>query len=701
MSQDRGQWLDTILIGLLFVVITGFYTTALIDPVMLPKFLGWGVALILSGVTLLLYRSPSLLTPFQNNPVVWALTAYVLISALTLLKSHNLADGSFEWFKGFFLLVFVVLLLAQFGLKQQFLISGVIAGAVGLAYVGGAFGFYQLVAVAGESGLSHTASYAVSGTFAHRNLYAEVLFLTLPFSLYGFQLFRGLWRWLCLGGAFIALLIIVMLMSRAVWVAVIAAAIVPSVLYLGLALLNGQLWATLRYNLPIITKVLAGIALTIGISVLIYTQFEKATALKKQVVSIFQFNFTYGSIQERINLWSKSWEIIKEHPLAGIGPGDWEQALLAKGNQGILSANNKTFFQRPHNDFLWVCSESGIPGLLAYAGSFAGAGLMLLRPLYADPWNPAYRLNYFLLAALAGYGTYALFSFPKERIEHQMLLGFVLVLTSFQAGSSSSGDAAPTSKRVTSKVLLGGSLLVIGFGLFLGLERLKAEAAMHKALQARLNQQPKQVIQHVRQARSPFYRIDPMSTPLPWYSGSAHYKLGSYKKALADFKAAYQLNPHHMHVVNNLATLHQKTGSTDSAIYYYKKALSLSPKFTAAALNLAALYYNQNQYQKALRAIRQLAYQPEHDKYKKYLTAILKARGNAIEANLPNKLIASTVHRILGTDRWLLAVYKKSLTAYTFRHQLIEDAIYALHKQEKAISLHQADTFRKKYLNDD
>jgi tetratricopeptide (TPR) repeat protein len=114
---------------------------------------------------------------------------------------------------------------------------------------------------------------------------------------------------------------------------------------------------------------------------------------------------------------------------------------------------------------------------------------------------------------------------------------------------------------------------------------------MHKALQARLNQQPKQVIRHVRQARSPFYRIDPMSTPLPWYSGSAHYKLGSYKKALADFQAAYQLNPHHMHVVNNLATLHQKTGSTDSAIYYYKKALSLSPKFTAAALNLAALYY--------------------------------------------------------------------------------------------------------------
>jgi tetratricopeptide (TPR) repeat protein len=192
-----------------------------------------------------------------------------------------------------------------------------------------------------------------------------------------------------------------------------------------------------------------------------------------------------------------------------------------------------------------------------------------------------------------------------------------------------------------------------------------------------------------------------MSTPLPWYSGSAHYKLGSYKKALADFQAAYQLNPHHMHVVNNLATLHQKTGSTDSAIYYYKKALSLSPKFTAAALNLAALYYNQNQYQKALRAIRRLAYQPEHDKYKKYLTAILKARGNAIKANLTNKLIASTVHRILGTDRWLLAVYKKSLTAYTFRHQLIEDAIYALHKQEKAISLHQANTFRKKYLNND
>lgn len=699
MSLARGRWLDIALIVLVFIVIVGLYSTELIDPVILPKFLGWGVALVLSGLTLLFRRSPSLQTSFRGNPAVWALAAYVLISALTLLKSHNLADGSFEWFKGFFLLAFVVFLTAQFGTRQQLLIRGVIIGAVSLAYVGGAFGLYQLAAVAEESGLSHSTSYAVSGTFAHRNLYAEVLFLTLPFSVYGFQLFSRFWRWLCLGAAFVALFIIVILMSRAVWLAVVTGMVVPSLLAFGLALKRNRLQIILRQKVGTLIKITGAIALTVALSILVYSRFDTTTALKKQLVSIVQFNFTYGSIEERINLWSKSWGIIKKDPVAGIGPGDWEQGLLARGNKGMLSTDNKTFFQRPHNDFLWVCSESGLLGLLAYTGIFAAAALMLLRPIYTDPWNAAYRLNYYLLAALSGYCTYALFSFPKERIEHQILLGLILALTSVQASSGYSNLYSSQQSRFIIKAGLGLAIVLISLGVYMGYERLEAEAATQDALRARVNQQPEQVIKHISRAERPLYRIDPMSTPLPWYSGSAHYKLGNHQAALEDFQEAYQLNPYHMHVVNNLGTLYQVTGQTDSAIHYFKQALSLSPGFTGAALNLAAIHYNRKNYKQALQTIQHLSYQPGNAKYKKYLTAILEARGDKIEVNLDNNSISSTVHRIVGTRRWLLSIYEKSLRKRSFRDQLIDDAIYTLQEQEKVISSHKAKKLRKKYLD--
>jgi O-antigen ligase/lipoprotein NlpI len=699
MRWRPDRWLDDILIALLFIVILGFYSASLIDPVLLPKFVGWGGVLILTGLILLGQRSIPWGQPFRRNPIPWALGSYILISGLTLLKSRNLADGAFEWFKGFFLLVFVLLLIWRFAGRKSVLINGFVIGTIALAYAAGTFGLYQFVTVSDASGFSHQTSYAISGTFSHRNLYAEVLFLTLPFSVYGFQQFSRAWRWLSLGAAFLALFIIVILMSRAVWLAVVAAVVAPLLLALGLAIRRRQLSTGLRQNAGAIMKVAGAFVFIIVLSILTYIFLDATTALKKQMVSIVQFNFTYGSIEERIDLWSKSWDIIKAQPFTGVGPGDWEQALLAQGNKGMLSANNETFFQRPHNDFLWVASESGLPGMLAYLGIFGGAIFMLVKPLWAAPANKAYQFNYPLLAALAGYLTYALFSFPKERIEHQVLLGFILAITGLQAAPGVSGTGNGNRSSVMGKTGLCLVIALIGFGVYMGYERLQAEAATKDALKARLDQQPEQVIAHINRAERPFYQIDPMSTPLPWYSGSAHYKLGNHQKALEHFRKAYRLNPYHMHVVNNLATLYQVTGQPDSAIHYFKRALSLSPKFTSAALNLAAIYYNQKKYEKAIQAIRRLSYQADHAKYKKYLMAILEARGKMIRKKLDNRKLASTIQRITGTRHWLLNVFEKSLDKRSFRYQLIEDAIYALHKQEKAISSSQAIQLRKKYLS--
>lgn len=695
MGQKGSKKIGGFIIGIPIFIITFFYSFSLIDPVLLPKFLGWGFFMVALAISTLFKRNGHISWTFQSNPIIWALAAYLVLSALSLIQTRNLPDGVFEWYKSFFLFFFVILLIIRFQHQKALLINGITLAAAFLAYVGAVFGFFQFLDIIQGSGLSHSEMYGISGTFAHRNLYAEILFLTLPFNIYGFLQLRKGYQWFCLGAAFVGLFIIIILMSRAVWLAVLTGMVAPILVYIYVAFMTGNLSSTIKNQIGKIIKAIGAIVLIAALSVFVYTRFDTATAFKKQVVSIFQFNFTYGSIKDRIDLWSKSWEIIKDRPVTGVGLGDWEQALLAKGNKGMLSEDNKTFFQRPHNDFLWVCSESGIFAMLCYIGIFGGAVYMLLSSIWKEPRGPNTLFNYFLLFALTGYITYALFSFPKERIAHQVLLGFILTLTYLHTHPKAN---PPKSKPGSIFLGLGLGLLIVGLGLFLGIKRMEAEAATSKALKARMDQNPQKVIRYIYEAENPYYQIDPMSTPLRWYSGSAHHKLGQHRQALRDFHKAYQLNPYHMHVVNNLGTLYQIHGKSDSAIKYYNKALDLSPHFTTAALNLAAVHFNRGEIDKAIKTMRTIPYQEDQKKYKTYLGSILEAKVKKIKTDISNEQVIAVIDGILTDKDWLTNIYKKSLDKKSFKHQLLKDVIYVLEKEEKSISFDEAKRLKQKYL---
>lgn len=112
-------------------------------------------------------------------------------------------------------------------------------------------------------------------------------------------------------------------------------------------------------------------------------------------------------------------------------------------------------------------------------------------------------------------------------------------------------------------------------------------------------------------------------------------------------------------------------------------------------LNLAAVHYNQGRYKKALQVINRMDYDPDHDKYMRYLTAILKSRGNASRKDLNNPKIGSVIDSITKVEDWLLEVYQKSLDEHTFRFQVIDNAIYTLRVKENLISLQESKLYRK------
>jgi tetratricopeptide (TPR) repeat protein len=96
--------------------------------------------------------------------------------------------------------------------------------------------------------------------------------------------------------------------------------------------------------------------------------------------------------------------------------------------------------------------------------------------------------------------------------------------------------------------------------------------------------------------------------------------------AFRDFQSAYQDNPNHVHVLNNLATMYEMKGNHQEAIKLYSRAIEISPKFEDAIINLAAVQYNLGHTSEAYETIRKID-NNNNPKYLQYLDAIQKKLG--------------------------------------------------------------------------
>lgn len=83
-------------------------------------------------------------------------------------------------------------------------------------------------------------------------------------------------------------------------------------------------------------------------------------------------NANNNSIYERIIVWKNSLKLIEEHPLTGAGLNNWKLLQAKFGVGGTIYLNTgMVHFEHPHNDYLLVWSEQGIPGSYYFYCSFS------------------------------------------------------------------------------------------------------------------------------------------------------------------------------------------------------------------------------------------------------------------------------------------------------------------------------------------
>jgi O-antigen ligase len=585
-----------VLIGVTVFVIPFLFSSALIDPVLLPRFLVWS---ILVFVLTLLISIRSLKRPacmdvtIVRRTIFLTITGYLFFSALSLINAINITEGVFELMKLFLSVAFLyVATLAINGredgiviLVKSVVVSGMLLSLIGICQ-------YYCVAFGSIPG-----NYAVYATMANKNLFASFLFLVFSFVLYGALKFSGFWRLVSLASMTVILISIAITEARSVWLAMIISTIIISLIIVIFYRKSGILDGTRSFHIERSTHCFIVISLVVLIAIvshLSYTKRVSQSILSTHQTAIEQFApfttsiLSLSTLKERIALWRKSIRMIKDNLLFGVGPGQWKIVLPHYGriermweSEGGL---NEVYFQRPHNDYLWVLSEVGPFGFFFYLSIFATSIFYIISILH-DSKDPDKKLfSILMLFGIIGYMVISFFSFPKERIAHNVYL--ILIMASVL---SIYHKSFPMKERVSHpRVLLLHILLMalLLICIIFGWGRLRSEFHTKSALDAQKDKNWNLVISEINQADSFFYNMDPMSTPLPWYKGVANFSLGNIEGAFDDFKRAYEIHPNHIHVLNNLGTCYAVLGDYKRAAECYQKVLAISPGFDETIINL-------------------------------------------------------------------------------------------------------------------
>lgn len=658
-------------------IIILFYSNISFDPALLPRFTALSFILFF----LLLYFILKNKLSFIINIFLVFLTAYIIYSAISITYSINIPDGIFDFFKillfGIFIFSVLVLYNDDIHIIKKF--TEIISIITILSLL---IGIYQLILLYNKTEFSHQIMYQVKSVFTNKNIFAGFLLLLLPISVYQIYYGKKTYKMISFLNIVLTFFFFTVLLSRATWVAFVLSVFFT---FLFLAVfVSKHFFRLIKKTFQNKNTWIFGLFFLIvtTASVIFYSKKDTFETFEKQV-STFT-NFDIIKKEDRIELWKKTLSLIKEENLLfGQGLSSWKIEILKYGNKNLHSEDNLTFYQRPHNDFLWVLSEQGLIGLFLYLSLFVIL-LYFLVKIIKTTENKKIKLYFILnIWIIFSFLLISFFNFPKERIEHNILLSGISAIILIYYNKLS-GKTIKLRKLSVKKI----SIIILPFVLFssaLGIIRIKGEFYTKKALYARSTNNYRETIKNIDKAKSFFYTTDPFSTPLDWYKGEAYFYLNDTDSAFYNFKKAYKTNPYHIHVLNNLATCFELRNDHRSAVKYYKKAVKISPNFNESLLNLSAVYYNSGDIDSAYYYFNKVDTLCKDAKYHKFMYPVLKGVISSLKNNLKDKSVKNILSRIQNSESWTKNIFYKSIrNKIEFKKQLMLDINYLLQRSNSS-----------------
>ena len=641
-----------------------FWTT---DPALYHKFLLIDISLL--AVVAILFTGKKQLPALSMQACIFGGLYFIsTMLALVAMGTHaiNNADGWFVWLHLLVFPAFVLLLTLTGNVagNQRQKISEIISW---LAIISVAIAAIQLGLEVASTGWLLTASNAIKGTYTHKNIFAEVMLLTLPFTFYAFITTRMKWYLFVL---LASLIMIAATLSRAVVSGIIIGAFISAVVYVAA---NYKQNFERRYGLMALAAIVVIAGFIYGL--------VNYTDVGRHILSFYNYRNT---VHERQSIWQATIQLIKTYPVFGTGLGGWKILNLQYSVLGLR--NYVTFFQQPHNDFLWIISEQGIVSFIFLAAAWVYLFVLLLRHIFS---KPADVFNYCLLFALVGYFVYSNFGFPRERAEHGILLAFIAAFILTQEKPT----LTITYPRATAFVL--AALLIVA-GWWAG-NKLICNVYLRNALECRELNDWKQELTSLQKINSTYCTLDGTATPIAWYKGMIYFTQHNNIAALAEFKEAVKCNPYHAYSLANMGTCLSIAGNNDGAEQYFRQALTYSAGFPDAALNMCAIKFNKGQIDSAAWYLAMANDTLTDARYVKFLnvltTRLLKpVIDSAVRYSEP--AMFETYNSLLTHPNWQMELFQKAYKCNRpVSTQIWMDILWVIKYQEKKPNI--ADKYQK------
>jgi O-antigen ligase len=568
--------LAVLLVGLHVVVDPAAY-----DVSQLPRLLAVMAVLLVAVPTALLVPAIARRLDWSplTDPLVVAAAASLAACWLSLSVATNVTAGFTDGFRtlGAFLVLCLCLLVLPLdpGWRRRLLELAVVATLVAVTVA--AWEIAPLVA-AGTLSRRDLEIAFLDGMMSNVNLFAGFLLLLVPWCLCAAVEFTGAWRGVAAAAGIAALGTVAVLQSRAAWLAAAAALVAAGIATLRHRQLLGlpaggrrALIASLA-ALPIAAVVGGGLALT---------DTPLGRTIDRLVVSR-PHQAGGPSDGGRSMVWGIAAEMIADHPLTGVGAGNFTLRMHdyfssdELGSQRDFTNLSSDNWIQPHNDFLWVFAEKGLPGIVAFGAVFILALAAVRRVLAGSPTTTDARLAVASLAALVGHLVFSAFDFPLDRVSHQVVLAVHLaVLVLLKRATRATASAT--------RICLPGWLAVppvaaaTALGIAYASAALQQERGVMDARRAQHAGDWEAMRAAARRAATPWKTLDPLAVPVAFLEGEAERQLGHLEAATACFERAVAANPARLYVLQNLGAAYAQSGRLDDAVDIFAIAADRYP----------------------------------------------------------------------------------------------------------------------------
>ena len=567
-NPERSDFLLTIYCGFLILALPFFLLPNSIDYTMMPRFLALNVFLVIFSF---LYLRKKPLEPDKplilGYPLFFAMTGYVVVIIASMFFSINVREGIYDLLKAVnlvFLTMLGALLFIRDDRWQEHLakfstVSLLISAAIGLTQ----YYVYVINATTAHLPDGRPLIYHVEGVMSHKNLFSLSILMFMPWAAYGIYKFRNYWRNLAVISEVVSSFMILLLQTRAVWMGVIITTLLVFILFFVFSWNN----VPKRFRILIITVALLSGLLFGGI--LIAGINRSTNPYVRQFMSIID----PSSVQNvnRLKSWSLTTEMIRDHFITGVGAGNW-QIVAPHYYTGKFSGKDELNWVRPHNDFLWVFSEKGLPGIALFLAIFGLSLYYLVRVIMKGNGNDKV-MSLCIIWGICGYMVASVFDFPYERPFH------IAALSLFFSGAvalySKVDPNSWFSFRQKPVVYVMAALSL--FSVYFGFACVKQEILVRKSLDDAANHDWPQMLEHARMAETPLKNLDPWANPVSSYIGKACEEMNDLGAAEAAYLQAYAECPTKMKVIRNLARIYEKNGRYPEAEQKLDEGLKIIP----------------------------------------------------------------------------------------------------------------------------